>query len=166
MVPPSRPSDPARVMDYGTCTWDATHRKGARINEAHLPVAPVRGGATVVVPAGIYGQSTPIVQPTNGVHLVGAGLGWVKEHLDPRELCGHHAAGVVSGPPAPPPASVEPASCSCRRSIRLDVDGIVFDCVSRPAMFGSRFRRPLPLCSASACPSAQHRRMVDHITDN
>ena len=128
VVPPSRPSDPVRAMDYGTCTWDATHDVGACINAA-IAVAAARGGATVVVPAGIYGQSTPIVQHTNGVHLVGAGLGWVRDNFAPSKFVAITRL-VWIGTAGATMLDVEPASLLVPSLYSADVDGIVFDCAS------------------------------------
>ncbi len=127
VVPPSRPSDPVRAMDYGTCTWDAGHDVGACINAA-IAVAAARGGATVVIPAGTYGQSTPIVQQTSGVHLQGAGVGAARDNIVPnlfRAITRLQWIGTVGATML----LIEPPSTVSLYS--ADVTGIVFDCANR-----------------------------------
>lgn len=62
------------AITYGTCTWDASHDVGPCINLA-ISAAAAAGGGTVILPAGTYGLSTPVVVSTNGVHVQGAGVG-------------------------------------------------------------------------------------------
>ncbi len=58
------------AMDYGTCTWDATHDVGTCINLASAAAVAVAG--RVIVPPGTYGLTTTVNVPGN-VCIIGAG---------------------------------------------------------------------------------------------
>ena len=126
-----RATDIIQAVDYGSCTWDAAHDVGACINAA-IAKAAALGGRTVEIPAGTYGVSTPIVQNTSGVHLVGAGGGIPRDSMIPgayqavTRLVWTGSAGTGSTVML----DVEPASTSVPSLYSADVRGIAFDCAS------------------------------------
>lgn len=68
-------------------TWDATHDVGAAINAA-IEAANTAGGGTVLIPAGEYGVSTPILQSHAKVRLVGGGIGIPRDQNPTKYLAG------------------------------------------------------------------------------
>lgn len=85
-----------------------------------------------MLPAGTFGLSTPIVQTTSGVHLVGAGTGIPRDNTTP----GHFLAVtrlVWIGAADATMIDVEPSATNVASLYSVDVRGIVFDCASLAA---------------------------------
>lgn len=111
--------------DSPGATWDATHDVGAAINAAIVTLGAA-GGGTVMLPAGTYGVSTPIVQPYNGVHLVGAGVGTTRDSLAPTTWRGITRL-VWIGAAGATMLTVEPPTLADLCLMSADVRGIAFD---------------------------------------
>ena len=105
--------------------WDATHDVGVAINAA-IAAAGAAGGGTVVIPPGVFGLSTPIVQTCSGVHLAGAGIGI------PR-ASGHgqiYQAATTLKWIGVPGATMCTVSTPGDAMWSADVTGILFDCAN------------------------------------
>lgn len=114
------------AKSYGSCTWTSAGDIGPCINSAIVAAALV-GGGQVLVPAGLYGLSTPIVQNTSGVSLKGQGVGDPRSNLSPgsfqstTRLLWLGSAGATM-------YDEEPSSGSVNTLSSASVEGIVFDC--------------------------------------
>ena len=114
--------------NFGICTWDSSHDVGACINAA-IARAAALGGRTVMVPSGVYGQSTPIVNHNSGVKLIGMGRGTVRSNLSPGSyLAVTRLLWIGASDTTKIMLDVEPTNTSSVSLYQADVDGLVFDC--------------------------------------
>ena len=122
----SRAADFFDARDYAVCTWTSGGDVGPCI-QAAINVAAAAGGGTVRIPAGIYGMGTTVNQNTPGVHVVGAGVGSMRDTVSPgnylavTRLVWNGAAGATM---------FNVATTGTITLYSADVTGIVFDCAS------------------------------------
>jgi hypothetical protein len=120
------------AKSYGPCAWTSAGDVGPCINLA-IAAAAAAGGGQVLVPAGLYGLSTPIVQQTSGVSLKGQGVGDARSNLSPgsfratTRLLWIGSAGATM-------YDEEPASGGVNTLSSASVEGIVFDCNNSAAV--------------------------------
>lgn len=111
-------------------TWDSTHDVGAAINAA-IAQAAADGGGTVLLPAGTFGLSTPIVQADSGVHLAGAGIGIPRYTTTPGS---YQAVTKLLWIGAADATMFTLASGTTAELYSVDVTGIIFDAANLAAV--------------------------------
>lgn len=126
-----KPANDFWANDYGQCVWstDSASDVGPCVNLA-IAAASAAGGGNVRLPAGDFNFATYLVNNTSGVHLVGAGVGIVRDTF----VSGHALAAtrlVWTGAAGTGPGlDIEPAPAATQWLYSADVSGITVDCSS------------------------------------
>jgi|GEM_PF-6966936 len=113
---------------YGSCTWSASTDVGACIQLAMNDAASA-GGGQVIIPAGVYGLSTALVNNTSGVKLKGMGLGIPRDNTTAGAAHYQSTTRLVwIGAANATMLDEEPATLSSPSMFATDIEGITFDC--------------------------------------
>jgi hypothetical protein len=91
--------------------------------------AAAAGGGDVIIPAGTYNVATALVQNTSGVHLIGQGIGAVRDTISPGNFLAPTRL-VWTGAAGATMLTVTPSSTSVPSLYSADVRNILFDCAS------------------------------------
>src|SRR5579859_57946 len=119
----------ARDPQYGNCTWSTAGGAdaGPCINAA-ITAAATAGGGTIMLPSGSFNVATTIINGTSGVHIQGAGVGYIRDSNTPSAFV--PVTRLIWTGTAGATMFIETPSGS-RSLYSVDVWGVTFDCASR-----------------------------------